>query len=340
MNVMFAVAVKPYCSREEKALAYALESEIQRLGNKTDMFFLPVADDLLSLPEHMVMMGMVDIGTSSDILISIGYPAFTIPHPNKRICLFSLVPELNEAWNTEYGVIASPQYASLKCALHEAEHRLLVDSPILCSSEVLAKDIKERHGCNASIIRMPDLYPVSGNEHVLSQPGYILCETDLTPASRWDMLLEAVKESESSIKLVMFVSDSNEVYRKALEERIALLQLADRVLVEDGFISETSFNNAAAFVSIPFAARKLPYAVLAAIKRGLPVITTSDSGCLNEYVQHERNGLIVKPKAEKIAEAFLLNDNKKIEDRLSKEINIANMSDSIESLAQRIVGGL
>lgn len=340
MNVMIAVAVKPYCSREEKAFAYALESEIQRLGHKTDMFFLPVADDLLSLPEHMVMMGMVDIGSSSDILISIGYPAFAIPHPNRRICLFSLVPELNEAWNTEYGIVASPQYALLKDALHEAEHRCLSNVPILCSSEMLAKDIKSRHGFSASVIRIPDLYPVSEYVNIPLQPGYILCETDLTPASRWDMLLDAIKETKNSIKLIMFISDSNEVYRKALSERIALLQLTDSVFVEAGNISDTTFNNAAAFVSIPFAARKLPFAVLAALKRGVPVITADDSGCLNEYVQNNRNGLIVKPEASSLAEAFFMFSKRKMRNFLSKDISIIGLIDPIEHIVRHLTEGL
>jgi len=304
MKIMVAAAVTANSSWEERVFAEALCTEIKRQGHQTDFFFLPVVNELLSLPEQMVMFGMLDIENSADLLITIGYPAFALPHKNKVICLFSITPELNEAWDTEYGMLATPQYVSLKEALYQAELRCFEGQKIICASRLLAEDIKNRYGNSPSVISLPNLYPFSPANNDNTEQHYLICETDLQPISRIETILQSMKEANESTRLHLYIHGSKLVYREALEMRIDRLGISDRISVIDGFIDKTTMGKAAALISIPYQSRRIPLEVTAALAEGVPVITTSDSGCLLELVKNKVNGLVTEPISKSLAIAI------------------------------------
>ncbi len=335
MDIMIAAAVTSYYSSEEKILTDALQRALKEQGHRVDTFFLPVADDLLSLPEQIVMMGLLDVGAQAELLITIGYPAFAVPHRRKAVCLLSLVPELYEGWDTEYGALDSPQYASLRDALHGAENTLLKEAGhIFCGSELLKRDINQRYGLNAETICFPCLYPFDESDETPLGTEYILCETSLHPALRTDMLLEAVKSSKAGWKLVLSIPEAYETYMKGLFERIEKLELKDRVVVCKNFMSRKLLKNAAGLAAIPYQTRKMPFAGLAALENGTPVITMHDSGCLNEFVLHEKNGLVLQPDAVALAKAL---DALALGGRRFKKAEKAAEAGSMEKIAQRLV---
>lgn len=338
MNIMIAASDSAYYSRDEIAFAKCLKAELSRRGHKADMFRLPVSDEVLSLPEQMVLMGMLDIGTNTDLLITIGYPAFNVPHHNKIVCLFRLVPELHEGWDSEYGVIGSPQYASLKSALLEAEKRCFKDARIFCWSNALAKDIHVRYGMNANILKMPDIGLCTDEIDIKTDDTYFIIESTLHPADRIELVLDAVAVSKKEYRLLICVPDCNEVYKKALIERINRLDIEDSVDVIYSGATESLLSNAIACISIPFEARTSPYFFIKAIAKSVPVITTIDSGCLSEYVMHDKNGAIVASNAADIGVAidqFAKNSRNK-ERMLMRKIETHSYFQSIQSVAEKL----
>jgi glycosyltransferase involved in cell wall biosynthesis len=340
MNIMIASAVTTYYSKEEKAFTEALQKCLTEQSHTADSFYIPVAHELLSLPEQFFLTRLLDISQSADLLITIGYPAFAIPYHNKLAVLFSMVPELYEGWDTEYGVLGSPQYASIRSSLYTSERKCLEEAKkIYCVSDIMAKDIKQRYAIDTETIQIPCLYPYSNNNLPEIDSNYILCETELQPAARIDLLLEAVQLSNHNWKLLLAIPSADETYMSALYERIQVLNIKDRVAIHIGVLSQSVIRNAIAYSCITFASRKFPNAFLAAMKNGVPVLTANDSGCLAEYINHENNGIIVQPNAKEISEAVAtLITNRRLKKRLSDECKIhADNAGDIKYIAKRLV---
>lgn len=338
MKIMVASAVTANCSWEERTFTEALVGELNRQGHKVDFFFLPIVNELLSLPEQMVMLGMLDVGDDIELLITIGYPAFAIPHRNKAVCLFSLVSELNEAWDTEYGILGSPQYLALKEALQQAELRCFEGTRLFCSSGLLSQDIKSRFGSSATELKMPNLHHISNIKLESMKARYVICENDLQPVSRIDLMLDAFKETDNDIELIIYIPGSELVYREALGTYINRIGIKNRVTIVHGFINENVLKKAIALLSLPYQSRRIPLAVLASLSCGIPVITTNDSGCLTELIKNDINGLVTDQDTCAISEAIIkLGTVNRLRTRLSKGCKKTRFSENIEQITRKLV---
>jgi hypothetical protein len=310
MRVLVAGAVSPFTAREEIPWVRALAEALQTRNVEVDSFMLPVVQDPLLLHEQMMALRLVDASSSSDLLVCVGYPAFVLRHPHKRVLLFTLASSLHEWFDSEYGVLATPQYRRIRTAVAETERRCLAEAErIACGSPQLAAKLSADYGLQAAGFFLDD--GPEGEQNLAGQNScpleagdWIVCESALEPFERIDLLLSAMAQSNGKCRLGLFVPSASETYRNALDQRVNRLGLQDRVTIRDAALSADVLQNSCACIAIPFASPRIPASVVRAVKARTPVIAAADAGGLLDVVARSGFGAVAEPTAARIAEAI------------------------------------
>jgi glycosyltransferase involved in cell wall biosynthesis len=320
--------------------AQAIGENLRQQGVQVDSLLLPIVMDPLLLPEQIVAYRLLDVENTCDVLLTIGYPAFALKHPHKRALLFSLASPLYEWYNTEYGVLASEQYDHIRYTIAGAEKRCLQEAErILCGSKTLTSRLKSLHGLKATTMIMDHgLRFGQANELLPGEELRLVCESTLEPFERTNLLLDALALSAEAWLLHLFIPSASEVYYRALEQQIERLDLKERVMVTNEVLSEASLAAAFAYAALPYAATRIPEAVIRAVTQNVPLIATYDSGAILEIVQDKRNGAVVYPSAITVAQAV---DKLAVRSRFRERLSHANQRFARKlSGAEAVVKGL
>ena len=189
MNILIAASINEYSSIEEKELTTALTAELKKLGHKVDWFFLPFNPDPITVLDQILYYQMLDM-SAAELLITIGYPAFALQHPNKIVYLFETMPSLHEYWDTEYGIFESYQYSQVLINLNEIENKFLSSAKkVFCNSKLLADDLKKRYNFTSDVLYLPKFE----NEVKNRANNRFITESCLLQNSRYIELLENIR---------------------------------------------------------------------------------------------------------------------------------------------------
>ena len=341
MRVMIAAAVSPFSGREEMHWAQAIVKGLSVKKVEVDLFMLPIVHNPLLLPEQMTALRLMTVENSSDLLITIGYPAFVLKHARKRVLLFSLAPSLHENFDSEYGILSTPQYHRIRGAVLDAEKKCLSEAEwITCASKSLAEILKADYNLKANTLILDDVFEDGGMGQSLEKGTWVVCESTLEPSERIDLLLSAVAISQVKWKLNIFVPSASDVYRQALQHRIERMALTDRVIVTETPLRMDVLKESCVYIALHINTLRIPESALRSVKLRIPIITASDCGALLEITTHEINGLVVEPSAKNIAQALdKVVIDKKLKQRLSQRTQPSGcVLSSVESVIEGLMG--
>ena len=118
MKILVAGSIQGDGGYEEAALCGLIAAELRAAGHTVDHFMLPYERNMLALPEQLTAYSLLQIN-DCDQLITVGYPACVLNHPNKVCYLLQMEPMLAEYWDSQYGVLANRQYSDiLQAVMH------------------------------------------------------------------------------------------------------------------------------------------------------------------------------------------------------------------------------
>jgi hypothetical protein len=319
MRVMIAASVSPFSNREEMHWAQAIRRGLDNKKNEVELFMLPIVHNPLLIPEQMTALRFLDVKDCSDLLLTIGFPAFVLKHPKKRVLLFSLAPSLHEHFDSEFGILATPQYQKIRGAVQNAEKKCLLETErIVCASQTMTKQLMTDLNIKSTSLILGDSMVDEEEGHLPDNEPWIVCESMLEPAERMDMLLSAVSHSVQKWRLLICVPSASDVYRQAIDTRIERLGVKGRVEVIEGSLAMDILKVSSAYIALHFASTRIPESALRAVKSMIPLVTASDCGALLEIISNNSNGLVVESTADKIAEALdKIVANKKLKELLS-----------------------
>ncbi len=306
MQILIVCSSSPLTAREETYWANTIYQGLKELNFDVDMFMLPITQDPLFFPEQMMSYRLMDIQNSCDLLIAIGDPAFVFKHSNKKVLLFSLASSVHEWFDSEYGVLTSPQYSVIRESIHIAEKMgLLEASSIYCASEALTNQISTEFNIKTKTVLLDvEGFTYQNKKSLLEDDHWIICESTLEPSDRIDMLIQALAFSNEKWKLKLFIPSASEVYRLTLLKQINELEIENRIQILDRSISSDDFRKCCGYVNLLYSAIRIPISCLAAAKSNTPMITTTDSGALLEKIHNNINGLIAKPNIKSLSNAL------------------------------------
>lgn len=281
MNVLVAASVNEYSCYEEEQLTKLVAEGLKKTENKVDYFLLPYKPEALSLLDQITAYRLIDT-SEAELLITIGYPACFIKHPNKISYLLETAPMFHEYWDSEYGVLGNYQYSQILITLNEIEKKSFGEAKkIICSSSLLYEDIFARTGIQAETLHMP-LLETKEICKELAEGDYFVTETNLLQNSRYFELLEQLSDLQSN-KLYMCVPNADPVYTHALEEQINRLKINNKLTIFYGQPSGEVLTGSLGYIHFPINSRRPDNVINRCMSLGVPLIMAEDCGAALEY---------------------------------------------------------
>lgn len=292
MKILVAGSVNEYSCYEEEQLVKSVAKELKNAGHKVDDFILPYKPDALSLPDQALAYRLVDT-SEAELLITIGYPACFMNHPNKICYLMETAPMLHEYWDTEYGVLGNYQYSQILVTMNNMEKKVLSEAKaVFANSALLSEDIFKRTGIKAELLLLPLLEPkeVSGKN---GNGRYFVVETNLLQNSRYYEFVEQLSGLDDS-EILMYIPNTDLVYSHALEEQIKRLNLNGKIRIINGEPSDSILANSLGYLQFNFNSRRIDNAVNRCMAVGAALILADDCGAALEYASGYDGARIVK----------------------------------------------
>ena len=185
-----------------------------------------------------------------------------------------------------------------------------------------------------------DCHEIQETVQPLDNGPWVVCKSMLEPAERMDLLLNAVGRSSLNWRLLICVPSASDVYRQAVENRIKRLGLEGRVVLYKGPLTTSVLTESSGYIALHFASTRVPESAARAVKTQVPIVTASDCGALLEVVDHNTNGLVAEPTAEKIALAVekLVSDQKYRQRLSSGSRSFGGITNDVAAVVERLVG--
>lgn len=290
----------------------SLEQALKERGHEVDTVLIPFRSFWTEIAQQSLALRSLDLryasGRKVDLLITIRYPSYAIPHDNK-VCWFihhhrgaydlwgtpfQDIPNTSEGVRTREALIRSDN-------LYFRELRKIY--PISSSLVARLRKYNQIEADGVLLTPLPNPEPY----HDGTRGDYFVYSARLTPGKRQSLLVEAMKYVRSPFKVVLIGKADTEGYEMEFLHLIAKHRVQDKVILK-GWVSEEEkanlTNNAFAALYVSYEEDGCGYSTLEAFHAHRAVITCTDSGGTHDVITHQKNGLIVEPTPEALAEAM------------------------------------
>jgi glycosyltransferase involved in cell wall biosynthesis len=312
MRIVIASTYVPFRKGGELTSVHNLAAVLSRLEHQVDTALIPFESRWQTIATETLAIRSLDLTESSgdkiDLLITLGTPAYALPHPNKVVWFGAHHRDAGGPSDTPYGPLNNgPEGQRTRTHLIGSDARYLREARrIYANSKTVAQRLKQLNGIDChGVLYPPLLHP----ERFQGADGgdYFLYVSRLHPGKRQALAIQAMKYVKSSFRLILAGETEQESQAAELRSLIRLLDLEDRVQVL-GWVSEERkaalLASAYAVLYLASDADSYGYVTLEAFQASKPVITLADAGGPTEIIEDGFNGLIVEPQAEALAAAM------------------------------------
>lgn len=308
MRIVLLSSIVPFINGGARFIVEWLEEKLREAGYEVERFNLPFVDDPQQILDQIAVWRLLDLTQWSDRVIAFRPPAYVVDHPNKVLWFIHHIRTFYDLWDTPYrGMPDDVGTRAIRDNLRALDTRAIAESrAVFTNSQVVSDRLKRFNGLDSTPL-YPPIYKPERFVHV----GYgdeIVAVSRLEPHKRQMLMIEAMQHVHSGVKLRLCGAASNPDHGRALEAMVRDLGVADRVIIEDRWISEDEkaqiLSGALAVAYLPKDEDSYGYPSLEGAHARKPILTTTDSGGVLELVEHGRNGLIAEPNARAVAEAM------------------------------------
>lgn len=328
MNIIIVGSINSFSSYEEEQLVNNMTKELKEMGHVVDNFLLPYKPQALTILDQIFAYNLLDV-SAAELLITIGYPACTISHPNKICYLLEAAPMLHEYWDTEYGILGNHQYSRILVTLNNIENNCLSEAKVVfCDSRVLCEDLNKRCGINTEYLPLPLLEPKEIYKSNELKDEYYVVETCLLQNSRYYEFLEKIN-GNSKIKILMFIPNADIAYINSLEKLIQSLNIIDNVEICYGQPSDNVLKKSLGYIHFCKDSRRFDNIINRCVALSVPVFAVDDCGAALDVLSEYDVKKIIS--FDRLADSLKLNVKIGEEDN-SIIINIRNFAERIMNI--------
>lgn len=308
MKVLIASSFVPFVRGGGRFIVEWLEQKLREHGHEVEKFYLPFNEHHASLLDNLLSYRLLDVSESADRLIAIRPPAHSLNHPNKVVWFIHHLRGYYDLAHTEHTSIPdSGSGRAIASALKRHDTACLREAKAVFTNSAVVKDrLRTFNGVESEVLYPPlfeseRYYCGPANDEVVS-----VCRIE--NHKRQDLLLQAMQFVRTPVKLRLCGASTNPSYIKSLRDLIDRLQLVEKVVLEEGWISEETkikrVSNSLAAVYAPLDEDSYGYPTLEAAAARKPTLTTWDAGGTLEFIRDGENGLITEPSPRAIADGF------------------------------------
>ncbi|MDN4066514.1 glycosyltransferase family 4 protein [Paenibacillus vini] len=280
-------------------LVEELNQQLRKRGFESEIINIPFKwYPKERLIDEALIWNMTDItesnGEKIDLVICTKYPTYTVQHPNKVVWLFHQHRPVYDLLNTEYSEF-SKKSDDLRIINHirDIDNKFLGQAKKIFSiSQNVTNRLRKFNDIESEVLYPPT--KLDGSYKQGKNHKYIFSAGRLDPLKRVELLIQALKYIDKDYKLVVAGKGKHEEnLRKLVHEE----GHEDRVVFA-GFVTDEELVNYYANASVIYFApmdEDYGFITIESFKSGKPVVTTTDSGGVLEFVKHNVNGLVLEP---------------------------------------------
>jgi glycosyltransferase involved in cell wall biosynthesis len=298
----------PFVEGGAERLVRALIEQLRAGGYLVERVALPFKwypkEEILA---HAAAWRLLDLTESNgrpiDLVIGTKFPSYFVRHPNKVAWLVHQYRAAYELCGTPFSDFEHTEAdVGLRATLIDLDTRMLGECRHLYAiAENTAARLRKFNGLEVEALYHPP--------HLADRlrPGaygdYVLSVARLESIKRCDLAVQAMRDVDRPIRLLLAGEGTQRANLEALAERIGV---ADRVQFLDAVPDDALIDlyaGALAVVYAPFD-EDYGYVTLESFLSRKPIVTATDSGGPLEFVVDGVNGRVVPPTPEAVAEAI------------------------------------
>lgn len=230
-------------------------------------------------------------GKKIDMVIATRFPSYLVEHPRKVVWLIHQFRQVYDLWGTPYSDFTeSREDRQVRQMIHAMDNKALSEScALFTNARNTAKRLERYNGLHAEPLYHPP--KLDRFYHNAGYGDYVFFVSRLDKMKRADLLIQAMRYTTSGVRCLIAGSGPEEAALRAMVHEYGL---GDRVellgYVDDERQIELYANCLGVFYA-PYD-EDYGYVTLEAFKARKPVITTSDSGGVLEFVVNDENGYV------------------------------------------------
>jgi glycosyltransferase involved in cell wall biosynthesis len=306
-----------------------LQEKLVERGHAVEIVYIPYTDELDLILPQMAAFRLIKLDDYFDRVITLRPPAHIVRHPRKVVWFIHHLRMFYDLWGTQYCPV--PDDASgraLRAAIIAADNAALGEAHrIFTNSRVVGDRMRHFNGLDSEILYPPVLRPEIFQAGEYGTEIVSVCRME--HHKRQHLLIEAMAHTRTQVQLRLCGTSMNAAYVNGLRATAASLGVADRVIIEDRWISEAEKADrlacALASAYVPYDEDSYGYPTIEAAHAGRCTVTVTDSGGVSEFVTDEATGIVTAPEPAALGAAF---------DRLYTDRGLAR--DLGEAAAERI----
>jgi glycosyltransferase involved in cell wall biosynthesis len=299
MRVCICATQVPFVTGGAEALVGSLSAELRDRGFEVDVVTVPFS----WVPHRQVLKSALawrllelqqDPARLIDVVIATRFPSYLVSHPNKVLWMIHQFRQVYDLLGTPYSDFdASDEGREVVRLVREMDTRTLAE----CRSRFAiagnpAERMRHFNGLSANVLYPPP--PLEGRYREGSFGDYVFTAGRLDRLKRFDRFVEAMACTRTGVR-ALIAGDGPE--RNALEQLVDHHGLRDRVELLGWVDQDRLLELYAGSLAVYYAPYDEDYGFVTveAFKSGKPVVTTTDSGAVLEFVEDGRTGLVSAP---------------------------------------------
>lgn len=313
MKVLVASSAVPNVFGGGRNIVEWTVDALKRRGHDVDTLIMPHDPSPAIQREQMIAWRLTPIPEQVDRLICIRWPANLLLHRHKSVWFIHHLRSFFDLADTEFGVkMGLPQERQTQAWMRHLDTQSLQEADrIFANSETVAQRIWKYNGIRVPIL-FPPLKECSGSPKIVNQSQgsheFILVLGRVTHGKRTLLALEALAQTTSAVRMVIAGVPEDPAYADKIKALAESNALRERVLLRLEWVSEEEkellLRDCLCVAYLPLDEDSYGYPTLEAAKHGKCVVTTSDSGGVQEFLEDGVNGLVVPPTVSALSKSF------------------------------------
>jgi glycosyltransferase involved in cell wall biosynthesis len=308
MRILLCSSFVPFVNGGARFIVDWTHKVLRDHGHDVESIHLPFSEEPEEILSQMVAYRLLDLSEYADRIVTFRPPAHVIPHPHKIIWFIHHIRVYYDMWDTMYRPVENgPKGWAFRDRLRDFDRHALVEAKSLFTNSRIVGDRLRTYNA----IDSTPLYPPIFQPERFENLGYgdeIVCVSRVEPYKRQHLLVEAMRYTNSKVRLSLYGASQQADYPALIRELIAKYNLGDRVNFECRWISETEkeeiVGRALAVAYLPVDEDSYGYPTLEGAHARKAILTTTDSGGVLEFAIDRQNGAIADPDPRSIAEAM------------------------------------
>ncbi|MBC7480900.1 MAG: glycosyltransferase family 4 protein [Rhizobacter sp.] len=308
MKIALCSSFVPFVNGGYRQIVEWLETTLLEAGHEVDRVYLPEHDDPERLFKQMAAFRFVDL-SAADRIICFRPQSHLLRHPHKIVWFIHHLRTFYDLWDVDAyrGFPDDLKHQGIRDALRSADTAALQEArKVFTNSRVVGERLRRFNGIDSEVLYPPVLRPERFYTDGFNDE--IVCICRIEHHKRQQLLVQALPFCRTPVRLRLCGTSSTPGHVAALRDMARLQGTADRLSVEDEWITEDRkqelFAECLASAYLPVDEDSYGYPTLEAAHSGKAVLTTSDAGGVLEFVTHELNGLVTEADPLQVAAAM------------------------------------